>query len=86
MRQNKDIQYATLLENLRIGNILKLKFELLKTCFLSKLNVNLFDDPQNKTTFIVPCNELQNAINHYMIDIRSKTSKQKCYIIVATDM
>jgi hypothetical protein len=28
-------------------------------------------------------NELWNAIIHYMIDIHSKTSKQKCYIIVA---
>ncbi len=35
--------------------------------------------------FIVPHNELQNAINHYMIDIHSNTSKQKCYIIVTID-
>ncbi len=59
--------------------------QLLKTHFLFNLNVNLFDDPWNKTTFIVPHNELRNAINHYMIDIHSKTSKQKCYIIVATN-
>ncbi len=83
MRQNKNIQYATFLENLWIGNILKSDFDLLKTHFLSNLNVNLFNDPWRTTTSIVPCNKLQNAINHYMIDIYSKTSKQKCYIIVA---
>jgi hypothetical protein len=49
-----------------INYILKLKFDLLKTCFLSNLNVNLFNDPWRTTTFIGPCNELQNAINHYM--------------------
>jgi hypothetical protein len=37
------------------------------------------------TTFTIPCNELRNAINHYMIYIHSKTSKQKCYNIVATN-
>jgi hypothetical protein len=36
--------------------------------------------------FIVPHNKLRNAINHYMIDIHSKTSKQKCYIIVTIDI
>jgi len=48
MRQNKDIQYATLLENLRTKYILKLDFNVLKTHFLSNLNVNLFDDPWRK--------------------------------------
>jgi hypothetical protein len=43
MWQNKDIQYATFLENLWIGNILKSDFDLLNTHFLSNLNVNLFD-------------------------------------------
>jgi hypothetical protein len=85
MRQNKDIQYATHLENLRTRNILKSNFDLLKTHFLFNLNVNLFNDPWRITTFIVAHNELQNAINHYMINIHSKTSKQKCYIIVAID-
>ncbi len=85
MRQNKYIQYTTLFKNLWTGNILKLDFDLLKTRFLSNLNVNLFDDPWKTTTFIVPHNELQNAINHYMINIHSKTSKQKCYIVVATN-
>jgi hypothetical protein len=33
MRQNKYIQYATLLENLWTGNILKTYFDLLKTHF-----------------------------------------------------
>ncbi len=32
--------------------------------------------------YIIPCNELQNAINCYTIDIHSKTSKQKCNTIV----
>jgi hypothetical protein len=85
MTQNKDNQYATLLENLRTKYILKLDFDVLKTHFLSNLNVNLFDDPWRKTTFIVHHNKLRNAINHYMIDIHSKTSKQKCYIIVPTN-
>jgi hypothetical protein len=44
MRQNKDIQYASLLENFQIGNILKSYFDLLKSHFLSNLNVNLFND------------------------------------------
>jgi hypothetical protein len=85
MGQNKDIQYATFVENLWTRNILKSDFDLLKIFFLSNLNVNLFDDPWKKTTFIVPHNELRNAINHYIINIHSKTSKQKCYIIVATN-
>jgi hypothetical protein len=33
-------------------------------------------------TYIVSCNKLRNAINCCMIDIHSKTSKQKCYNIV----
>jgi hypothetical protein len=50
MRQNRYIQYVTLLENLRTKNILKLDFDLLNTRFLSSLNVNLFDDPWRTTT------------------------------------
>jgi len=38
------------------------------------------------TTFLVPCNKLQKSINHSMIYINSKTSKQECYTIVATNM
>jgi hypothetical protein len=72
MRQNKDIQYATLLENSN-GKYSKSYFHLLKTHFLSNLNVHLFDDPWRTTTFIVPHNELQNTIHHHMIDIHSKT-------------
>jgi hypothetical protein len=85
MKQNKDIEYATFLENLWTRNILKPNFDSLKTRFLSNLNVNLFDDPWKRTTFIVLHNELRNAINHYVINIHSKTSKQKCYIIVVTN-
>lgn len=85
MQQNKDIQYVKLLENLGIFKKLKLDFDLLKTCFLSNSNLNLFDDSWKATTFIVPRNELWNAINHYMIDIHLKTLKQKCYVIIATN-
>jgi hypothetical protein len=80
MRQNKDIQYATL----QTWNILNSDFNLLKTRFLSNLNINIFYDPWNITTYIVLLNELWNAINPYMINILSKTSKQKCYTIVTT--
>ncbi len=54
MKQSKNTQYAKLLENLRTKNILKLNFEILKTCFPSNLNVNLIDDPRKVVTFIVP--------------------------------
>ncbi len=83
MKQSKNTQYAKLLENLRTKNILKLNFEILKTCFPSNLNVNLIDDPRKVVTFIVPWNKLWNATNHYMIDIHSIMLKQKCYVIVA---
>jgi hypothetical protein len=58
MRQRKNTQYAKLLKNLRTKNILKLRFEILKTCFPSNLNVNLIDDPMKVITFIIPCNKL----------------------------
>jgi hypothetical protein len=58
MRQNKDIKYAILLQNLQNGIISYLNFYLLKTCFLTNINVNLFDDPWKTTTFIVLRNEL----------------------------
>jgi len=45
MRQNKAIQYATLLENFQTRNILRSYFDLLKFHILSNLNVNLFNDP-----------------------------------------
>jgi hypothetical protein len=61
MRQNKDIQYATLLENLQTRNILKSNFDLLKTHFLSNLNVNLFNDPWRIAMFIVPHNNYKMA-------------------------
>jgi hypothetical protein len=75
MRQNKDIQHATILENLQTWNILNSDFNPLKTHLNKKLNINLFDDPWNSAIYIVLHNELQNVINHYMIDIHSKTSK-----------
>jgi hypothetical protein len=51
MKQNKDIQYATLFKNLWTRNILKSYFDLLNTHFLSNLNVNLFNDPWRTSTF-----------------------------------
>jgi len=61
MKQNKDIQYATLLENLQTRNIRKSNFDLLKTHFLSNLNVNLFNDPWRIAIFIVLCNDYKMA-------------------------
>jgi len=59
---------------------------LLKTCFFTNINVNLFNDPWKTTTFIVPKNELQNVINQQMINTNAIESKQKCYItIMATN-
>ncbi len=45
MKQNKSIQYPKPLKNLRIKNVLKSDFDLLKPHFIFNLNVNLFDDP-----------------------------------------
>jgi hypothetical protein len=78
MRCNRNIQYAIVLENLQTWNIPNLNFNLLKTPFLSNLDINLFDDPCNTITYIILRNELWNYINHYIIDIHSKTSRQKC--------
>jgi hypothetical protein len=61
MKQNKDIQYATLLESLQTRNILKSNFDLPKTHFLSNLNVNLFNDPWRIAIFIIPCNDYKMA-------------------------
>jgi hypothetical protein len=77
MWKNEDIKYATFLQNLQIGIISYSDFDLLKTCFLTNTNVNLFDDPWKTTTFVVPRNELRNAINQQMININSIKSKQK---------
>jgi hypothetical protein len=41
MRQNKNIQYATLLENLWIGNILKSDFDLLEIQLLNQTHFKL---------------------------------------------
>jgi hypothetical protein len=77
MWQNENIKYATILQNLQTGIIPNSDFDLLKTHFLTNTNVNFFDDPWKTTTFMVPRNELQNAINQQMININSIKSKQK---------
>jgi hypothetical protein len=41
MRQNEDIQYAQLFHNVQENKITKHDFLLLKSCFLSKLQINL---------------------------------------------
>jgi hypothetical protein len=69
MQQNKDIKYATLLQNLHNGIISNL--DLLKTHFFTNKNVNLFDDLWKTITSIVLRNELRNAINQQMININS---------------
>jgi hypothetical protein len=48
MRQSKDIQYASILENLRIGKITNSEFELLKTQFLSNLKLKIRKDSWRK--------------------------------------
>jgi hypothetical protein len=63
MRQNKDINYAILLQNLRNGIISDSDFDLLKTHFLINANVIFFYDPWKTTTCIVFRNELRNASN-----------------------
>jgi len=60
MRQNKDIKYATLLQNICNGIISNL--DLLETRFFTNKNENIFNDPWT-TTFIVLINELRNEIN-----------------------
>jgi hypothetical protein len=45
MRQNKNIQYATILENFQTKSIQKSNFDLLKVFFQFNLNINLFNDP-----------------------------------------
>jgi hypothetical protein len=43
MQQSKDIQYASIVENLRTCRITNSNFKLLKTQFLSNLKLNLFE-------------------------------------------
>jgi len=38
------------------------------------------------STFLIPGNELHNAINHQIIKINSNSLKQKCYTILAIDI
>jgi hypothetical protein len=71
MWQSKYIICATILQNLQNGKISYLDFDLLTTCFLTTLNVNLFSDPWMTTTFIIPKNELWNTINNQMMHINS---------------
>ncbi len=77
MWQNENIKYATVLQNFQIGIISNSDFDLSKTHFFINTNVNLLDDPWKTTTFMVPRNELQNAINQQMININSIKLKQK---------
>jgi hypothetical protein len=77
----EDLQHGYVLENLRTKKISNSNFELHKTIFLSKLKINLFEDPWRITTFIVPQNELCNkTINNHMIKMNSIKLKQKCYM------
>jgi len=57
MQQNENIQYAQLLNNVQENKITKDDYSLLKSCFLSKLQINLLEHPWNEATYIVPWNE-----------------------------
>ncbi len=61
------------------------RFKFVKTYFFTNTNAKLFDDPWKITTFIILSNELRNTNNQQMININSIKSKQKCYIIMATN-
>jgi hypothetical protein len=52
----------------------------------SKKYIFIFEAPWRTTTFVVPQNELHNAINHHMIQMNLETSKQKCYTILIIDI
>ncbi len=69
-----------------INKITKDDFSLLKSCFLSKSQINLLEHPWNEATYIVPQNELKDMINCHMIEYHSKKENSICYIIVAKDM
>jgi hypothetical protein len=85
MRQQEDKRYAKLLNNLRECKILEDDFNLFKTRFLSNLNINLFEHPWNEAPFIVPRNDLKDAINDLMIEYYAKKNNKRCSIIVAED-
>jgi MarR-like DNA-binding transcriptional regulator SgrR of sgrS sRNA len=81
----ENVQHGFVLENLRTKKNSDSHFELLKTRFLSKLKINLFEDLWRTSTFIVPRNELCYAINHHILKMNSKKLKLKSYTIIATD-
>jgi hypothetical protein len=58
MRQNKYINYATLLQKFQNEIISYSDFDLLKTRFSINANVNFFNDPWKTTTYIILRNEL----------------------------
>jgi hypothetical protein len=64
MWQNKNVLYAYVFKILKFDKIFDSNFKLFKTCFLSNLEINVFENPWRMETFIVPWNELCNAINH----------------------
>jgi hypothetical protein len=83
MRQNKNIKYAKkCTKSLKWNNFI-FRFQFLKNVFFTNIIVNIFNDPWKTTTFTIPRNELQNAINQQMTNINSIESKQKCYIVMA---
>jgi hypothetical protein len=61
-----------MLNNLWENKITKDDFSLLKSHFLSKLQINLLEHPWNEATYIVPWNELKDMINRHMIEYHSK--------------
>ena len=84
MCQQEDKRYSKLLNHLREDEILEDDFNLLKTCFFTNLNVNLFEHPWNEAPFIVSRNDLKDAINDLMIEYYTKNNNKRC-IIVAED-
>jgi len=86
MWQSKDIFYKSFLKKSYNRKFSKSNFELFKTQFFSNLKINIFEDPWRMATFLIPWNELHNAINHQIIKINSNSFKQKCYTILAIDI
>ncbi len=84
MWQNEDVLYTYILENIKISKTFDSK--IIIYYIILYLFIYLFEAPWRNATFIVPQNELHNAINHHMIKMNSKTSKQKCYTILVIDI
>jgi hypothetical protein len=74
-----------LLNNLRKCKILEDDFKLLKTRFLSNLKINLFEYPWNEASYIVPRNDLKDAINDHIIEYYIQKDNKRYCIIVAED-